>query len=182
MPTSTKVRARAVLGGAFGKLLGGDIPVDRKTLEELGALLVKHIVREASRDLAKQGKSPIAKTGNACSGEREPEGLPTSVSFLKSFSYRIKGKATIEILSTWPFLRQATEGREPYKMTWLTQEQGVRAVPMVQPDGTVLVRTTPLTTADAWCHPGFARHTFINRAVKKARKEMAQIILERHLA
>lgn len=174
MPTSTKVRARAVLGGPFSKLLGRDIPLTRPMLEELGEILVKHIVKEARKDLAKQGRSPTPRG--------EPEGLPTVGSFLKSFSYRIRGQRTIEILSTWPFLKQATEGRQPYKMTWLTHEQGVRAVPIVQSDGTVVVRTTPFRTQDAWIHPGFARHTFINRAVKNARKEMAQAILERHLS
>lgn len=173
MPTRTQVRVRGVLGGPFGKLLGGDIPVDRKTLEELGEILIKHIVVEARKDLLKQGMAPTPRG--------QPEGLPTSGNFLKSFSFRIRGQTTLEILSTWPFLRQATEGREPYKMVWLTQEQGVRAVPMVQPDGTVLVRTAPFTTQEAWIHPGFARHTFINRAVRKARQEMAMLILERQL-
>lgn len=139
-------------------------------LKRLGKALVDSVVVEAKKDLVKQGRSPTPRG--------EPEGLPTSDSFFDSFGFRISGKSTIEITSTWPWVEQHVEGRKPYKMTWATRSQGVYRVPMAQPNGTVIVRFAPLRTADAWIHPGFARHTFLQRGVRKGRKAMAQMVLE----
>jgi len=150
--------------------MAGEISLSRATLERLGKALVAAVVFEAKKDFAKQGRRATPRG--------KPEGIPNSDSFFDSFSYRISGKSTIEILSTWPWIDQVVEGRSPYPMTWLTQQNGVYRVPMVQGDGTVLVRTAPLIVGNAWVHPGFARHTFLERGVKRARQEMADIILD----
>ena len=160
---------RRVLGGAWAKK-AGEIALSRDLLNRLGAVLVESVVQEAKRDLAIQGHKGTM--------EGDPVGLPTSKSFFESFSYRIIGGKTVEIISSWPWIRQVTEGRDPYPMTWLTRAKGVYYVPIVQRNGTVLVRTAPLTSSDAWIHPGFARHTFLERGIRKGKEKMAKIIAE----
>lgn len=150
--------------------MAGEVPVTRELLHRLGDALVEAIVKEARKDLAKQGNRPVPRG-------KGPIGLPTSDSFFESFGHQIRGKSTIEITSTWPWVEAHIEGRNPRRMEWLTQERGVFKVPIVKQDGTVIVRTAPLRTPDAWIHPGFARHTFLERGVRKGREAMAEIIL-----
>ena len=169
MPKRTEARVRAVLGGPLGKRFGTDIPLSRATMDAIGELLVESIVAEARRDLAVQGFVPTP--------EGQPVGIPTSDSFFESFGYRIRGRSTIEITCSWPWITDVIEGRDPYKMTWLTRQKGSGPViPLVQRDGTVLLRAAPLTLDKAWIHPGFARHTFIQRGVRKARERLGEVI------
>jgi len=170
MPEGTKIRVRGVYGKPWSKMAGTKIPIDRQILQRLGKAMVTAVVEEAKVDFAKQGRSPTPK-GQA-------EGIPDSDNFFESFDYKIVGKSTIVITSTWPWMEEVIEGRPPYKMTWLTRSQRVYKVPFPQRDGTVLIRTAPLKMADAWIHPGFARHTFLERGVRRARKEMAKIVAE----
>jgi hypothetical protein len=161
------------LRGVYGKpwsKMAGDIPMTKELLNRLGEALVESVVKEAKIDLAKQG---IPSRG-------KPAGIPNKdESFFDSFSYQIVGKSTIEILSSWPWIEQLTEGRKPFKMWWLTHGQRMgRAVPLVQRDGTVLFRMAPLSLENAWIHPGFAKHTFVQRGVRKGREAMAQVMKE----
>lgn len=161
---------RRIYGKPWSQM-AGDMPVTREVLNRLGQALVEAVVKEARKDLAKQGNRPVPR-GNG------PVGLPTSDSFFESFSHQIRGKSTIEIVSTWPWVDVHLEGRPPQRMEWLTQERGVYKVPIVTQDGTVIIRTAPLRTPDAWIHPGFARHTFLERGVRKGRERMAEILVE----
>jgi len=149
-------------------MVGDKIPIDQKILNRLGQAMVDAVVVEAKKDLAKQGRSPTP--------QGQPEGIPATDNFFESFGYKIIGKSTIALTSTWPWIEEVVEGREPYRMTWLTRSNRVYKVPFPQPNGTVLIKTAPLKTADAWIHPGFARHTFLERGVRRARKEMAKIV------
>jgi len=167
---AAKIRVRGVYGKPWSKMVGEKIPIDRKVLSRLGKALVESVVAEAKKDLAKQGMSPTPKG--------QPEGIPATDNFFDSFGYKIVGKSTIVITSTWPWIQETVEGREPYRMTWLTRSNRVYKVPFPQPNGTVLIRTAPLKTANAWIHPGFARHTFLERGVRNARKGMAKIVAE----
>lgn len=125
------------------------------------------ILYEARRDIAKQG---------GLTPKGEPEGIPMDPSFLKSFSYKVDGHS-IHILSSWPTIRQVVEGRMPYKMKWLTQQRGVDRVPFGKDAlGQVIVRMTPKTTADAWIHPGFKKHDFIDRGIKRAKTKIRQLL------
>lgn len=136
-------------------------------LHHLGACMVKEIIAEAKKDIAMQGGATRPGV---------PEGLPDSSNFLKSFSYRIVGRSTVEIISTWPYIEQLTEGKPSGPMKHLTREGGgPKVVPMIQ-NGTVVFRTTPLQTKDAWIHPGYARHTFLQRGIRKGREKAAQEI------
>jgi hypothetical protein len=148
--------------------VGEPIEVTPEVLARLGEALVESVVAEARKDFAKQGESPTPKG--------QPEGLPASESFFESFDYKIVGKSTVTITCTWPWIEQIKEGRSPYRMVWLTRQRRVYKVPMPQKDGTVLIRMAPLRTRDAWIHPGFARHTFLERGVRKGRQRMAQIM------
>lgn len=167
-------RVRGVYGKPWSKM-AGRIPITKEVLGRLGEALVEAVVVEARKDLAKQGRRPTRRG--------EPEGLPVVESFFDSFSYKISGKSTVEIISTWPWVQQHIEGRDPYPMKWLTQGKlGGRAVPIMQQDGTIIIRMAPFRAGDYWIHPGFARHTFIERGVRKAREKMAEIIMEEVMA
>jgi len=157
---------RRAYGGAWSKM-SGPVELSPDIMNRLGKALVESVVLEAKKDFAKQGRAP-----------GKPEGIPDSKNFFTSFSYRIVGRKTVEILSDWPWIEQIIEGRDPYPMKWLTRDAGVNRVPIMQPDGTVLLRMTPLRTANAWIHPGFAKHTFLARGIRKGREAMAKIVFE----
>lgn len=162
-------RLRGVYGKPWSKM-AGEIPLTPAMLDRIGEIIVESVVEEARKDFAKQGRSPTPRG--------QPEGIPSQGSFFESFSHQLRGKSTIEIVSSWPWVEQIIEGRPPYPMKWLTRAAGVHKVPMVQPDGTVLVRTTPLRLGDAWIHPGFARHTFLERGVRKGREKAVDLVVD----
>lgn len=161
-------RVKGVYGKPWSRMVSGGIDLDEKVLRRLGQVLVDSVVAEARVDFAKQGRAPHVPG--------KPEGLPRTEAFFESFSYRLSGKSTIEVLSSWPYIDQVTEGRDPYPMTWLTRANGVNVVPILKGAGVVIYRTAPLKLQDAWIHPGFARHTFIQRGIRKGREKMAQIV------
>jgi hypothetical protein len=155
------------VGGVYGKPLAKRVSAEltSKDLEKFGELMVKYVVEEAR------------KAGGHSSA------IPKSERFFGSFSYKIKGASTVQIESTWPWIDTLVEGAgpgadakkgKPFRMDWLTKEKGVNAVPMFDDVGRVIIRSAPLTKADAWIHPGIARHTFIRRGVEKAKEEFAR--------
>lgn len=159
------------VGGVYGKpmsrMAGKSLPLDRTVLEQIGKILVDSVVLEARKDFAKQRKVPHG-----------PVGLPDTEDFFKSFSYQISGKSTVEVVSTWPFIKQVTEGRDPFRMEWLTQQNGVNVVPLIDKTGQVIFRMAPLNLGHAWIHPGFARHTFIQRGIRKGREKAMKILAD----
>lgn len=161
-------RIKGVYGKPWSRMVSEGISLDAKMLHRLGRVLVESVVEEARVDFAKQGRAPKPPG--------KPEGIPNTEDFFKSFHHRLTGTSTIEILSTWPYIDQVIEGRDPYPMPWLTRSRGVDVVPILKGDGVVIYRTAPLKIQDAWIHPGFARHTFLQRGIKKGREKMAQII------
>jgi hypothetical protein len=167
MPRGSDIRVKTKLAGPLMRMIGQQIPLSEGTLNKMGEALVEGIAAEAERDRILAGpRAPGA-----------PVGIPDTPTFKDSFSYKIRGKRTIDIISSWPWIEQITEGRAPYKMTWLTRANKVHAVPIMTKDGTVIVRTAPLRTKDAWIHPGFARHTFIERGIDRARPKIEELLL-----
>jgi len=160
-------RIKKTSGKTWATMKDGDF-VDEKFLRRIGDLLVESIVFEAGKDFAKQGNKPTPP-GQA-------EGVPRSLSFFDSFHYRLGRGQTVEVYSTWPWIDQIIEGRRPYPMDWLTQQAGVSRVPMKGPGGTVLIKTTPAGTQDAWIHPGFRKHNFVRRGYERARRQMDEMI------
>jgi len=163
-------RVRGVYGKPWSKL-AGEVKLSDGLMERLGQMLVDSVVAEARRDFTKQGKKPTP------SGD--PQGIPDTEKFFKSFGFKIKGKSTIEITSTWPWIEALVEGRDPYPMDWLLRPRGASfKIPILQPDGKVIVRMAPITKGDVWIHPGVAKHNFINRGIKKGRVKMAEMVFK----
>ena len=172
------IKSQVELRGAYGQPLGKnlEVKVSKEDLMEFGELCVKYIEEEA-RNAARYSTM-----------------LPKKEEFFKSFGYRLVGSSTVKIVSTWDWLPIYQNLQEqspdedpafgkpkPFRMTHLTQNAGVHKVPMVAKDGTVIVRSAPLKAQDAWIHPGIARHTFVNKGLKRARDEFVSGLMERKL-
>ena len=167
----TKAKAEVRLRGVYTGPL--KITLDRPSLTQAGQIILKAVQKEIRKDAAK---------ARAMTGKGKPVGIPDSERFVRSFSFRITGKV-IEIVSTWPTAEAHTQpgNDKPRKMTWLVQPK-VKYVPIITGKGEVIVRTAPMTTSQAWIHPGFARYNFIERGVRKGRQavldKMGQRILD----
>lgn len=178
-------KIRSAYGKPFSKLLKDPRAlVTPKLLRRLGEIMVEEVIREAKKQYARQGGGRTPRG--------QPEGLPGPApfkadhpagrhdmhvfpEFLDSFDYKLVGKSTVAITSSWLWIDQIIEGRSPFKMDWLTRDK-VPRVPIVTQSGKVLVRMTPNKGDKLWVHPGFKKHNFVNRAVKKARKRAAEEI------
>ena len=197
MPATFR-RVRGSYGTPWSKLT--TLPVSKKMLTEIAECLVQVFVEEAKKDFAKRGWS-----------RRDPQGGPD---IGKSFGFRIRGKSTIEITSSFYGLPELASGGIPErKMTWLTQEakeqhperykvtdserrrymarraaarrkkgvtlvklRGPLIVPLSDKNGRVIFRTAPLKIGDAWVHPGIAKFTFAQRAIRKAKKVCKEVL------
>lgn len=159
-------RVRGVYGGTLGGKL--KIDLDRKTLEKIAKIMVRHVSQAALEAYEEWGRTPRG----------EPMALPNTDDFFKSFSWNIRGNRTIEILSSWPWVIRHVEGRNPYPMDWITQENGMDLVPLKQPDGSVVIVRAPATADDAWIHPGVEKIDFISKGLRKARAEAKGIIAQ----
>lgn len=104
---STKYRIKGTYGKPWSRL--GRFDLTPKTLKAIGECLVKTFSEEALKDFQKRGWST-----------RDPKGGPD---IHKSFSYRIKGKSTVELMSSFWGMAELVSGDIPARrMTWLTQE------------------------------------------------------------
>lgn len=166
------------LRGVYGKpLLKRDAPnviqMPPEMLRKAAEIILDSVKKEIMKDMAKTA---------GLRGRGKPVPLPDSRKFVDSFSYKIQNRQ-IEIMSDWPTAEQhiAKPGKsgpsKPYPMKWLVQPK-VKTVPLVTQEGTVILRSAPLTTADAWIHPGFLRYTFIERGVKKGRVRVMEELAE----
>ena len=135
--------------------------ITTRQLRQFGKLIVQMIQLEIQKDWGKRG-------------------IPKSQKFLDSFGYKVE-RNKIVVYSTWHTVAGLLEGRRPYRMTWLTRERGIDVVPILLQNGEVIMRATPATASGAWIHPGYARHTFVARALKKARLAIAQVFLKQAL-
>lgn len=163
-------RIKGIYGKPWSRMAQEPIPIDRRVLERLGQKLVEAVVAEAQKDLSQEARA-VAVSG-------KPVGLPNSKAFLDSFGYQISGESTVELTCSWPRITQYLEGRAPFKMAWLTQANGVDVVPIQKKPNVVLFRAAPLNLANAWVHPGFARHTFLQRGIRKGREEMMRVLAQ----
>ncbi len=139
------------------------LKADRRDLMVFGKAWVKYIKEEAHKDAAKSTF------------------IPRDQDFYSSFSYKVEDDMVV-IYSNWEWLGIIVEGTKgPYKMAWLTQEKGVNKVPLRNRDGSISIRTAPLTTATAWIHPKIAKHSFIQRAFRRAKQECVKNFIGRAL-
>jgi hypothetical protein len=147
---------------------------------KIGRYLRDQVVLEARKQAALDARKRAAKSQSEASQGPLPEGLPQSEKFFGSFHWRVIG-AEVQVYSTWPTIEQLVDGRSAYKMTWLTQTRGVKTVPFYNPTGKIIFRTTPKTQNDAWIHPGFAKHDFIQRAFDRALPEVKKMYAQEAL-
>jgi len=179
------------LRGVYGKPLARKLEttVTNDLIIKMGDIFVKHLKAESKKEFAKRGWSG-----------RDPKGGPK---IWDSFSVKTHPSSII-VESTFYGMRElTTTGIPERKMTWLTQEgqhknltdtsfiglgkAGVRKapsrkhgkakliVPIKDDKGYVVFRTAPLKIKDAWIHPGIAKFTFVQRALKKAHEECQKV-------
>ena len=165
-------KMKAIYGKPWSRLVGESIPITTPLLKKAGNIILKSVLKELKKDLAKS-----ANMG----GRGKPVPLPNSRRFVNSFSVSMRGRSTIEIESDWPHAEQWVKGRDPFPMGWLTQERGVVKVPILTSAGTVIIRTAPFNSNNAWIHPGFAKYTFLARGIRKGREEAARMLAEEAL-
>jgi hypothetical protein len=187
-------RVKKTAGKTWATLKDGDL-VDEAFLKKIGVLLVESIVFEAGKDFAKQGNTPTPRG--------QPEGIPKSLRFFDSFSYKVTGGKTVEIYTDWDdqlnarydakitpknsVARAIMDGkrRDPFEMKGVTRPAWKRV--MMVNGGSMVYRQAPGvittgkyagTTSPLWIHPGFAKHTFIRRGYDRARRRMDKLIKE----
>lgn len=158
-------RIRGSYIGAWARRVGVDASDD--IVRRMSEILEEE-VRRAAREEATP-RSP---------GRGRPMTLPNTETFFNSFRARVRGRLTVEVVCTYPFIRALTEGRDPYPMKWLTRAAGVPVVPIERADGTVILRATPASGDRPWIHPGFERHRFLDIAVKRARERVLDVSSE----
>ena len=162
-----KKRVQGTYGKSWENLLS--YKLDKKWLQKIGRVIVEEVVQQARVDAA---KARGLKVGNM---------IPLEPEFYKSFGYRILGESTIEVTSSWPWITDLTDGRGPFPMTWLMSKVGGvrKIIPLAVPgQSTPIFRTLPLETEKAWIHPGIARHTFVQKGIKRARKRIYEVYAE----
>lgn len=184
---SAQVKLRGAYGKPIAKMVGESIHLTEAQIRTCAEIILDSIKKEIRRDIALSA---------AIRGPNDPVVLPHTQRFPDSFTYRLKGKSTIEITSDWPTAsahvnklrpgfveNQRPDTSAPIQMTWL-MAPSVPLARIVQTDGQVLVRTTPLSRNQSgpWIHPGFKKYTFLERGLRKGRKLAAEAIVQEVLA
>lgn len=160
-------KAKKAPGRSWEDLTSRDF-VTRPFLDQCAKILLDSILYEAKKESARE---------SALGGE----GIPKSQKFYNSFYTKVDwNRRTVEVWSTWPTIDQIIEGRRPYEMKWLTQENGVKRVPTKVSPGNVVIKTTPGRN-NPWVHPGFKKHDFIDKGYKRAQEEIRKLMMKRVL-
>lgn len=155
-------RVRGAYMGAWARDVGEE--ATQEIVRRMSAILQEEVQRAAREEAAPRMK-----------GSGQPMTLPNTESFFNSFKTRVRGRKTVEVVCTYPFIKALTEGREPYPMTWVTRAAGVPVVPVERADGTVVLRATPGLGDRPWVHPGFLKHKFLEVAAGRARARIADV-------
>jgi len=156
-------------------------------MNALGKCMVDTLSRESKKYFSKRGWNG-----------HDPMGGPD---IWDSFSFKIMGK-DIEIRSSFYGMKELAHGNIPSRrMTWLTQSRKTmkpadfpltprekklgmnrasrKRMPLIVPiqvGGNVEFRTAPLKVADAWIHPGIAKFTFFETAIRNGRKACVNLV------
>ena len=187
-PKATNMQSRAVvihtIRGKLWAIMAG-VELNTKTLQAMGRCMVATLKRESSKYMVR-----IGWTGE------DPMGGPP---LWDSFSFRLMGM-DVQIRSSFYGMKELAHGSiKPRRMTWITQEykdrnptkfkrtpfdvkhqkSGTDRGPLIVPiktGGTVEFRMAPLKLSDAWIHPGIAKFTFFETAIRKGRKACIDIV------
>ena len=148
-------RVKGIYGGPLAKKGGFRGSPSNTILSKLGDKCIEFIKQEATK-VAGRSRS-----------------IPRSEKFFNSFSWSLRGKSTIEIQSSWPHMKPETymEG----KKGWRVGSPG-KVIPLIdKASGKLIFRTMPAKlkkgacSDNVWCHPGLAKHTFIQRGIQRAK-------------
>lgn len=185
---SINMQSRAVVihtirGKQWAAMAG--VELNNKTLQSMGRCMVATLKRESSKYLIRIGWSG-----------HDPMGGPP---LWDSFSFRLAGM-DVQIRSSFYGMKELAHGSIPSRrMTWMTQEykdhnptkfkqtfrerklgkSGTNRGPLIVPiktGGKVEFRMAPLKLSDAWVHPGIAKFTFFETAIRKGRKACIDIV------
>ena len=177
-------RLKGAYAGAPGP--GNGIKLTREDVHFIGETVIKAIREEIKKDTAKA-------VGMRQKGSPVP--LPKTSKFAESFSFRVRGKRTLEFTSTWPTAEAHTSvpkpgdpvgkagpATKPYKMTWLTKP-AVPYAKIVTQGVEVIVRSTPAAGGGSklWIHPGFKRYGFLSRGIAKGKKAAYKELIRRKM-
>ena len=136
--------------------------VNKKVTEIMANSVVFYLKQEAIKAVAKGAPSFLR-----------------SASFLSALDYEIvkesRGKysfkLTLKYDEKWSFLSAYLESTgKPYKMRWLTRSEMKKNAKIPIKDkktGDLVFRSVPLTTKNAWVHPGVKKFTWIDKGVRK---------------
>lgn len=180
---SRSVVIHTIRGKQWAAMAG--VELNNKTLQSMGRCMVATLKRESSKYLIRIGWSG-----------HDPMGGPP---LWDSFSFRLAGM-DVQIRSSFYGMKELAHGSIPSRrMTWMTQEykernptkfkqtfmerklgkSGTNRGPLIVPikvNGTVEFRMAPLKLSNAWVHPGIAKFTFFETAIRKGRKACIDIV------
>lgn len=190
-PTTKSTRPKAVVihtiyGKHWAAMAG--VALSTRSLQAMGRCMVASLKRESAKYMTRIGWSG-----------RDPMGGPP---IWDSFSFRLLGM-NVQIRSTFYGMDELAHGDiKPRRMVWLTQEykdkhpsefrltaserkggvslssreRGPLIVPLKSSNGSVEFRMAPLKIADAWIHPGIAKFTFFETAIRNGRNACIDIV------
>ena len=165
---------KGTYGKPWAKLTGKDF-ADRTFLNQVGEVLVKAIVREAKKESAREQVRPIGIPPEEAGKNKTPAGIPKDPKFFDSFKYRIVGESTVEVYSTWEWIDLVIKGKDPYALT----KSPSKHVPFSDPTGRVLFRSSPGSGQAPWIHPGFAKHSFMQKGFAAAKIKIREMFGKR---
>jgi len=171
------------------------LDLTKEQMSDLGTCMVEIFAREAKKDFVKRGWSMRDPMGGPPIGESFGFRLPSkNVLAITSSFYGIPELSKDGIPSrrmTW--LTQEAKDKNPsrYKLTEGEKKRGMRRVgkvskgerlslivPIQESSGNIVFRMAPLKLANAWVHPGIAKFTFVQRAMKKSREECKKQLMQ----
>lgn len=182
-----------VYGGVLAKL--ANTAASKEALERMAMAIIKAIVREAKKDFAKRGW----KLDDPKGGPPLDESFTFDIIGKKTIEIRSSYWGIEELTSgnipsrKMEWLTQEAKDKDPksYPLTPSERKAGMKqmgrvskgerkplVVPIKSAGGTVLLRTAPLKTTDAWVHPGIAKYTFMERGFRKGRQEAVKEMIK----
>jgi len=183
-----KRKAGGAYAGTVGKKVGVTLTPDQ--VKRVAEIILEEIKSEIRKETARI---------SGLAGRGKPVQLPRTKRFEESWSYRIRGKSSIEFVSTWPSAeshvqkpktaRDIEQGvnpaaAKPFEMKWLSRPKVPYARMVLSETGEVIVRTTPDPNKGQafWVHPGFKKYRFLARGIRKGKKKAFEELLEEIVA
>lgn len=187
-----KIKVKGVYGKSWAE--SKKIPVTKKVLEKLAKCLLDSVIHEGKKDFAKRGWSLDDPMGGAPFHESWGYKITgeSTIEFTSSF-YGIReltGKRGIpKRKMTWLTQEHKNQHPERFNLTPKEKELGMKKmgrpkkgerlpliIPIQEKSGNVIFRYAPFKTSDSWIHPGIARFNFMERGIRKGKKNCIKIL------